>query len=205
MLRFRTARSFDGPDQGERMPSGFLDAVNRHRKTSGRKESMRLSRMSTRASIGLLLALLSSAPVRAQISKADQAKIASWPVTMESVNRFMTFEKGFGALKASEPGLAEAGGMDMEKRIRTMSAIPAAVKLAGGSVANVADVVWTGAALHTLMARMDPKRARVFTSGQAMEPSPQQMAFAEAHRADLVRWRQELVEIGKAQTAKYGS
>lgn len=165
---------------------------------------MRLSRNFTRASIVFVLALLLGGSARAQISKADQAKIASWPVTMQSVNRFMTFEKGFGALKASEPGLAAAGGRDMEKRVRVMSGIPAAVKLAGGSAANVADVVWTGAALHMLMAKMDPKRARVFTSGQAMEPSPQQRAFAEAHRADLVRWRQELVEIGNAQIAKYG-
>ncbi|MEO8190268.1 MAG: hypothetical protein ABI682_07975 [Acidobacteriota bacterium] len=156
----------------------------------------------------LLVSGLSAATAPAQISKSDQAKIASWPVSIESVNRFMTFEKGFGALKASEPALAEARGMDMEKRVRVMSAIPAAVKLAGGSAANVADVVWTGAALHMLMLKMDPKRARAFdgalTSGQAMEPSPQQMIFAEAHRADLVRWRQELADIGNAQIAKYG-
>ncbi len=152
----------------------------------------------------LLLSGIYAAMARAQISKSDQAKIASWPMSIDSVNRFMTFEKGFGALKASEPALAEAGGMDMEKRVRVMSAIPAAVKLAGGSAANVGDVVWTGAALHMLMLKMDPKRSRVFTSGQAMEPSPQQMVFAEAHRADLVRWRQELADIGSAQISKYG-
>jgi hypothetical protein len=37
-----------------------------------------------------------------QFSKADQAVFANYPITVEKLNQYLQFEKGFAAAKAAE-------------------------------------------------------------------------------------------------------
>lgn len=53
-----------------------------------------------------LLVLLTLAASAQQFSKADNAVIANYPLTIEKVNQYMLFEKGYGAAKAAEPKYA---------------------------------------------------------------------------------------------------
>ena len=41
-----------------------------------------------------------------KFSKADNNVIANYPITIEKVNQYMLFEKGYGAAKAAEPKYA---------------------------------------------------------------------------------------------------
>ena len=55
------------------------------------------------ASLFMLFTLIVSAE---QFSKSDQAVIANYSISVEMVNQYMLFEKGFGAAKAAEPKYA---------------------------------------------------------------------------------------------------
>jgi hypothetical protein len=137
-------------------------------------------------------------------SKADNSVIANYPLTVEKVNEYMQFEKGFGAAKAAEPSYATlTPPHTLDERVNLLSSLPAFVKLAKSSGSNLRDITLTGASLHILFTATDPKKQAAFTKGCEMgyiqKPSAEQMAFAEAHRADLLVWQKQIQEYGKLE------
>ena len=156
---------------------------------------------------GSVLILFSLATSAQQFSKADQAVIANYPLTVEKVNQFMLFEKGFGTAKAAEPGYASlTPPKTLDEKINLLSPLPSFVKLVKSAGSNFRDITLTGAALHMLFAVNDPKRQANFLKmcdeGYAQKPSAEQMAFAGAHRADLVQWQKQIQEFWKAELLK---
>ena len=139
-----------------------------------------------------------------QFSKADQSIIANYSITVEKINQYMLFEKGFGAAKAAEPkyaSLTAAGTLD--EKINLLSQLPSFVRLVKSTGSNFRDITLTGASLHILFVANDPKRQASFKKmcdmGYVEMPSAEQMAFAEARRADMLQWQKQIVEYGKAK------
>jgi hypothetical protein len=142
-----------------------------------------------------------------KFSKADQGIIANYPITVDKVNQYMLFEKGFGAAKAAEPKYASlTPPRTLDEKINLLSSLPSFVKLAKSSGSNLRDITLTGTALHMLFAASDPKRRvnffKMCDQGYAQRPSAEQIAFAETHRTDLVKWQKEIIEYGKAELSK---
>src|SRR5450432_657823 len=154
-----------------------------------------------------LFMLLTLAVSAQQFSKAEQAIIANYSITVGKVNQYMLFEKGFGAAKAAEPKFASlTPPRTLDEKINLLSALPSFVKLAKSSGSNLRDITLTGTALHMLFAASDPKRRvnffKMCDQGYAQRPSAEQIAFAETHRTDLVKWQKEIIEYGKAELSK---
>ena len=150
------------------------------------------------------LILFSLATSAHQFSKADQAVIANYSITVEKVNQFMLFEKGFSPAKAAEPKYASlTPPRTLDEKINLLSPLPSFVKLAKSSGSNLRDITLTVASLHILFSATDPKRQANFLKmcdqGYAQKPSAEQMAFGGAHRADLVQWQKQIQEYGKAE------
>ena len=142
-----------------------------------------------------------------QFSKADQSVIANYSITVEKVNQYMQFEKGFGAAKAAEPGYATlTPPHTLDERINLLSQLPSFIKLVKSTGSNFRDITITGASLHILFVARDPKRQANFKKmcdmGYAENPSTQQLAFADAHNADMVQWQKQIIEYGKAELSK---
>src|SRR5450631_1988412 len=140
------------------------------------------------ASLFMLFTLVTSAQ---QFSKADQTVIANYSITVERVNQYMLFEKGFAAAKAAEPNYASlTPPRTLDEKIKLLSPLPSFVKLAKSAGSNLRDITLTGASLHILFSANDPKKQanfkRMCDMGYAQKPSAEQMAFAEAHSADMV-------------------
>jgi hypothetical protein len=158
--------------------------------------------------LGLLILIFLAAETYAQqFSKADQSIIANYPITLERVNQYMNFEKGFAAAKASEPKYGSlTPPRTLDEKINLLSQLPSFVKLAKNSGTNLRDITLTGASLHILFAATDPKKQasfkRMCDMGYAERPSTDQLAFAEVHRSDLVQWQKQIVEYGKAELVK---
>jgi hypothetical protein len=155
-------------------------------------------------SLFMLFTLIVSAQ---QFSKADQSVIANYSITVERVNQYMLFEKGFGTAKAAEPKYASlTPPHTLDEKINLLSALPSFVKLVKSAGSNFRDITLTGAALHMLFETTDPKKQANFfkmcDQGYAQRPSAEQMTFAQAHRADLVKWQKEIIEYGKAELSK---
>jgi hypothetical protein len=139
-----------------------------------------------------------------QFSKADQTIIANYSITLEKVNQFMLFEKGFGAAKATEPKYSSlTPPRTLDEKINLLSQLPSFVKLVKSTGSNFRDITLTGASLHILFVANDPKRQANFKKmcnmGYAEKPSAEQMAFAEAHRAEMLQWQKQILEYGKAE------
>ena len=154
-----------------------------------------------------LLVLLTLAASAQQFSKADNAVIANYPLTIEKVNQYMLFEKGYGAAKAAEPkyaSLTPPGTLD--EKINLLSSLPSFVKLVKSTGSNFRDITLTGTSLHILFAATDPKKQANFKKmcdmGYVQKPSAEQMAFAEAHRAEMAKWQNQIMEYGKAELSK---
>lgn len=155
-------------------------------------------------SLFVLFTLASSAQ---QLPKADQAVIANYSFTVEKVNQYMLFEKGFGAANAAEPKYASlTRSHTLDEGINQLSSFPSFVKLAKSAGGNLRDIALTKAALHILFVASDPKRQTIFLKmcdqGYAQKPSAGQMAFANAHRTDLVKWQQQIMGYKKAELLK---
>lgn len=140
-------------------------------------------------------------------SKADNNVIANYPITVEKVNQYMLFEKGFGAAKTAEPKYASlTPPTTLDERISLLSPLPSFVKLAKSAGSNLRDIILTGASLHMLFLVNDPKMKanllKMCDQGYAQKPSAEQMAFAAAHSADLVKWQKQIIEYGKAEISK---
>lgn len=153
------------------------------------------------ASLFMLFTLAVSAQ---RFSKADQALIANYSITVEKVNEYMLFEKGFEAAKAAEPKYATlTPPVTLDEKINLLSPLPSFVKLAKSAGSNLRDITLTGTSLHILFAANDLKKQanfkRMCDMGYAQKPSAEQMAFAEAHRADMVQWQKQIIEYGKAE------
>jgi hypothetical protein len=153
------------------------------------------------ASALMLFTLAASAQ---QFSKEDQAVIANYPITVERVNQYLLFAKGFAAAKAAEPKYASlTPPQTLDEKINLLSSLPSFAELAKSAGSNLRDVTLTGTALHILFAATDPKKQANFLrscdQGYVQRPSAEQMAFAEAHRADLVEWQKQIMEYGKAE------
>jgi hypothetical protein len=149
----------------------------------------------------MLFALASSAQ---QFSKTDQAVIANYPLTIEKVNQYLVFEKGFAAAKTAEPKYASlTPPRTLDEKINLLSPLPSFTELARSAGSNLRDITLTGTALHMLFVASDPKRQanffRMCDQGYAERPSTEQMAFADAHRSELVQWQKEIIEDGKAE------
>ena len=147
------------------------------------------------------LALVGSAQ---QFSKADQSVIANYPISVEKVNAYMVFEKGFGAAKAAEPSYAKlAPPITLDEKINLLSGLPSFARLVKSAGSNFRDITLTGISLHLLFMANDPKRQANFKKscdmGYAQMPSAEQMAFAGAHQADLVMWQKQIIEYGKSE------
>jgi len=155
------------------------------------------------ASLFMLFTLATSAQ---QFSKADQAVIANYSITVEKVNQYMLFEKGFAAAKAAEPKYASlTPPRTLDEKINLLSQLPSFVKLVKSSGSNFRDITLTGTSLHILFVANDRKRQTNFKKmcdmGYAEKPSAEQMAFAEAHRTDMLQWQKQIIEYGKAELA----
>ena len=152
-------------------------------------------------SLFMLFTLIMSAQ---QFSKADQSVIANYSITIEKINQYMQFEKGFGAAKAAEPkyvSLTQPHTLD--EKINLLSQLPSFVRLVKSTGSNFRDITLTGISLHILFAANDPKKQANFKKmcdmGYAEKPSAEQMAFAEAHRTDMLQWQKQIIEYGKAE------
>jgi hypothetical protein len=81
--------------------------------------------------------------------------------------------------------------------------IPSFVRLVKSTGSNFRDITLTGTSLHILFAANDPKKQANFKKmcdmGYAEKPSAEQMAFAEAHRTDMLQWQRQIIEYGKAE------
>ena len=153
------------------------------------------------ASLFMLFAMVASAQ---QFSKADQSVIANYSITLEKVNQYMMFEKGFGAAKAAEPKYSSlTPSRTLDEKINLLSSLPSFLKLAKNSGSNLRDLTLTGAALHILFVSTDPKRQANFVKmcdmGYAQKPSTEQIAFAGAHKTEMVLWQKQIIEYGKAE------
>jgi hypothetical protein len=156
------------------------------------------------ASALLLFTLAASAQ---QFSKVDQAVIANYPITVERVNQYLLFENGFAAAKAAEPKYASlTPPSTLDEKINLLSSLPSFAELAKSAGSNLRDITLTGTALHILFTATDPKRQanflRACDQGYVQRPSAEQMAFAEAHHADLVEWQKQIIEYGKAELSR---
>jgi hypothetical protein len=163
--------------------------------------------MTKRLLAALALMLFTLATSAQQFSKADQAVIANYPITVEKVNQYMLFEKGFAAAKAAEPKYASSTPpRTLDEKINLLTSLPPFAELAKSSGSNLRDITLTGAALHILFTATDPKKRANFLrgceQGYIQKPSAEQMAFAEAHRADLVEWQKQIIEYGKAELSQ---
>ena len=152
-------------------------------------------------SLFMLFTLIVSAQ---QFSKADQSVIANYSITVEKINQYMLFEKGFGAAKAAEPKyLSLTPPRTLDEKINLLSQLPSFVRLVKSTGSNFRDITLTGASLHILFAANDPKKQANFKKmcdmGYAEKPSAEQMAFAEAHRTDMLQWQKQIIEYGKAE------
>lgn len=155
----------------------------------------------------LLCMLFTLGGIAQQFSKTDQAIIANYPLTVDKVNQYMEFEKGFAAAKAAEPKYALlTPPHTLDEKINLLSLLPSFVKLAKSVGSNLRDLTLTGTSLHILFTATDPKKQanflRACNMGYAQKPSAEQMAFAEAHRADMVQWQKQIIEYGKAELSK---
>lgn len=153
------------------------------------------------ASLFMLFTLAVSAQ---QFSKADQFVIANYSITVEKVKQYMLFEKGFGTAKAAEPQYALlTPPRTLDEKINLLSQLPSFVKLVKSTGGNFRDITLTGTCLHILFVANDPKRRANFKKmcdmGYAENPSAEQMAFAEAHPAEMLQWQQQILEYGKAE------
>lgn len=153
------------------------------------------------------LMLFTLATSAQQFSKTDQAVIANYPITVERVNQYLLFEKGFAAAKAAEPKYASlTPPHTLDEKINLLSQLPSFTELAKSAGSNLRDITLTGTALHILFVASDPKRQANFFKmcdhGYAERPSAEQMAFAEAHRPELVQWQKEIIEYGKAELSR---
>src|SRR5450432_1810339 len=111
-----------------------------------------------------------------KFSKADQGIIANYPITVDKVNQYMLFEKGFGAAKAAEPKFASlTPPRTLDEKINLLSALPSFVKLVKSSGGNFRDITLTGTSLHILFSANDPKKQanfkRMCDMGYAQKPS----------------------------------
>jgi hypothetical protein len=139
-----------------------------------------------------------------QFSKTDQSVIANYSITVEKINQYMLFEKGFGAAKAAEPKYASlTPPRTLDEKINLLSQLPSFMRLVKSTGSNFRDITLTGASLHILFVANDPKRQTNFKKlcdmGYAEKPSVEQMAFAEAHRAEMLQWQKQIIEFGKAE------
>ena len=111
-------------------------------------------------SIFMLFTLIVSAQ---QFSKADQTIIANYSITVDKVNQYMLFEKGFGAAKASEPKYASLTlPRTLDEKINLLSQLPSFVKLVKSSGSNFRDITLTGTSLHILFIANDPQKQSNF-------------------------------------------
>jgi hypothetical protein len=152
-------------------------------------------------SLFMLFTLIVSAQ---QFSKADQSVIANYSITVEKINQYMLFEKGFGAAKTAEPKyLSLTPPRTLDEKINLLSQLPSFVRLVKSTGSNFRDITLTGASLHILFAANDSKKQANFKKlcdmGYAEKPSAEQMAFAEAHRTDMLQWQKQIIEYGKAE------
>jgi hypothetical protein len=152
-------------------------------------------------SLFMLFTLIVSAQ---QFSKADQSVIANYSITVEKINQYMLFEKGFGAAKAAEPKYVSlTPPRTLDEKINLLSQLPSFVRLVKSTGSNFRDITFTGASLHILFAANDSKKQANFKKlcdmGYAEKPSAEQMAFAEAHRTDMLQWQKQIIEYGKAE------
>src|SRR5664279_3394408 len=155
------------------------------------------------ASLFMLFTIAVSAQ---QFSKTDQSVIANYSITVERVNQYMLFEKGFGAAKAAEPKYVSlTPPRTLDEKINLLSQLPSFVKLVKSTGSNFRDITLTGTCLHILFVANDPKKRANFKKmcdmGYAEKPSAEQMAFAETHRADMLQWQKQIIEYGKAELA----
>jgi|SRR5450432_293873 hypothetical protein len=142
-----------------------------------------------------------------QFSKADQSVIADYSITVEKINQYMLFEKGFGAAKAAEPKYASlTPARTLDEKVNLLSQLPSFIRLVKSTGSNFRDITLTGASLHILFVANDPKRQVNFKKmcdmGYAEKPSAEQMAFAEVHRSEMLQWQQQILEYGKAELSK---
>lgn len=150
------------------------------------------------ASLFIFFAIPSSAQ---QFSKEDQALIANYSMTVEKVNQYMMFEKGFAAAKAAEPKYSSlTPPQTLAEKIDLFSPLPSFVKLAKTAGSNLRDITLTGIVVHILFIMNDPKRKANFlkmcSMGYAQKPSANQLAFAADHQSDLVLWQNQILEYG---------
>lgn len=151
-----------------------------------------------------LFTLFTLAVSAQQFSKADQSIIANYAITVEKVNQYMLFEKGFGAAKATEPKYASlTPPRTLDEKINLLIQLPSFVKLVKSTGSNFRDITLTGTCLHILFVASDPKKQANFKKmcdmGYVEKPSAEQMAFAEAHSAEMLHWQQQILEYGKAE------
>ena len=151
-----------------------------------------------------LFVLFTIAVSAQQFSKADQSVIANYSITVEKVNQYMLFEKGFGSAKAAEPKYASlTPPRTLDEKINLLSQLPSFIKLVKSTGSNFRDIALTGTSLHILFVANDPKRQPNFKKmcdmGYAEKPSAEQMTFAEAHRAEMLQWQKQILEYGKAE------
>src|SRR5664279_4796960 len=139
-----------------------------------------------------------------QFSKADQSVIANYSITVEKVNQYMLFEKGFGAAKAGEPKYASlTPPRTLDEKINLLSQLPSFVRLVKSTGSNFRDITLTGISLHILFAANDPKKQANFKKmcdmGYSEKPSSEQMAFAAAHLTDMLQWQEQIIKYRKAE------
>jgi hypothetical protein len=151
----------------------------------------------------LIVVLLASEGRAQQFSKADQTLIANYPLSIEKVNQYMGFEKGFAAAKASEPKFQSmTPARSLDDKINQLNNMPSFVNLARKEGTNLRELTLTGASLHMLFLATDPKKQNIFKKycdmGYVVSPSKDQLTFAEAHSPEMVQWQKQITEYGMA-------
>ncbi len=151
----------------------------------------------------IIVILLTSEARAQQFSKADQTLIANYPLSTEKVNQYMGFEKGFSAAKASEPKFQSmTPSRSLDDKINQLNNMASFVNLAKKEGTNIRELTLTGASLHMLFLATDPKKQTIFKKycdmGYVIQPSKDQLTFAEAHRPEMAQWQKQIIEYGMA-------
>lgn len=172
---------------------------------SNKKNNMKKVKKIIAASLFALFTLAASAQ---QFSKADQAIVANYSITIEKVNQYMQFQKSVDAEQVAESKHASLNPpRTLDEAINQTASSPSFVKLIKSCGSTPRDMELTHRTLRNLFDANDPnpKKRVAFKMGCdrgfTQMPSAEQMAFAKAHSAEMIKWQNQLNVYWKAELA----
>ena len=133
--------------------------------------------------------------------KSDQATIANYTITTEKVNQYMLYQKAVFAAYTPDTKPAPLQTNTIDALINQANTTPSVLKCVKSSGSNTRDLILTGLSLGILTQATDTKQQVPFKwscdHGYCQMPSAEQIAFAKAHSADMVKWQKQIHEYAE--------